>query len=141
MGRSCHRLAVLLPLIASAVVLGCATGKTKRQTTASFPATPVATALPDKSPVHFASYYQDAAAPEPEPVSPSDTKTPENIPATMPLDLASALGMVRGQNPRIAFAQAQISQAWAQYGAARVMWLPSIRAGMNYNKHEGRIQE
>ena len=29
-------------------------------------------------------------------------------------------------------------QAFAQHSAARVLWLPSIRAGMNYNKHEGR---
>jgi outer membrane protein TolC len=61
-------------------------------------------------------------------------------PPSLPLDLPTALGLTQGQNPRVAFAQAQISQAYAQYQAARVLWLPSIRAGMNYNKHEGRIQ-
>jgi outer membrane protein TolC len=60
---------------------------------------------------------------------------------TLPLDFATALGMTQTQNPRIAFAQAQIAQAYAQSRSARVMWLPSLRAGMNYNKHEGRIQD
>ena len=60
---------------------------------------------------------------------------------TLSLDLAGALGLAQGQNPRVAFAQAQVSQAYAQYDAARFMWLPSLRAGMNYNKHEGRIQD
>jgi outer membrane protein TolC len=57
------------------------------------------------------------------------------------LDLATALGFTQGQNPRIAFAQAQIAQAYAEYDRAQVLWLPSIRGGMNYNKHEGRIQD
>jgi outer membrane protein TolC len=60
---------------------------------------------------------------------------------SVPLDLATALGMTQAQNPRVAFAQAQIAQAYAQFGAARVLWLPSIRAGTNYNKHEGRLQD
>lgn len=58
-----------------------------------------------------------------------------------PLDLATALMLTQGQNPRIAFAQAQIEQAYAEYDRAQVLWLPSIRGGMNYNKHEGRIQD
>ena len=57
-----------------------------------------------------------------------------------PLDLAMALAMTQGQNPRVAFAQAQIAQSLAVHDAARAMWLPSLRGGMNYNKHEGRIQ-
>jgi outer membrane protein TolC len=60
---------------------------------------------------------------------------------TMPIDFQTALMLTEGQNPRIAFTQFQIDQAFAQYQAARVMWLPSLRAGMNYNKHEGRIQD
>jgi outer membrane protein TolC len=60
---------------------------------------------------------------------------------SMPLDLPTALGMTQGQNPRVAFAQAQIAQSLAVHDAARALWLPSIRAGGNYNKHEGRIQQ
>ena len=94
----------------------------------------------------------DAFAIDPPSVPPPGLVREEIIPAspvrglagerpTMPVDFATALGMTQGQNPRIAFAQAQISQAFAQYDSARVMWLPSIRAGTNYNKHEGRLQE
>src|SRR4029450_2372026 len=61
--------------------------------------------------------------------------------AGLPIDFATALGLTAGQNPRIALAQAQVQQAYAQYSAARVLWLPSIRSGMNYNKHEGQIQD
>jgi len=60
---------------------------------------------------------------------------------SLPLDLPTALGMTQGQNPRVAFAQAQIAQSLAIHDAARALWLPSIRAGGNYNKHEGRIQQ
>lgn len=59
----------------------------------------------------------------------------------MPLDLPTALGMTEGQNPRVAFAQAQIAQSQAVHEQARALWLPSIRGGMNYNKHDGQIQQ
>ncbi len=62
-------------------------------------------------------------------------------PNSLTIDLATVLGITGAENPNIAFAQAQIRQAYAQATAARVMWLPSLRAGLNYNKHEGRIQE
>lgn len=85
--------------------------------------------------------------------STSTPNTPESLPApdsapgtdddppVFPLDLATALGLTQGQNPRVAFAQAQIAQSFAQHEAAHALWLPSIRAGMNYNKHDGRIQD
>jgi outer membrane protein TolC len=59
----------------------------------------------------------------------------------LPLDFSTALGLTQAQNPRIAFTQAQIAQAYAVNQASRVMWLPSLRAGLNFNKHEGRIQD
>ncbi len=73
------------------------------------------------------------------PAAPGDPAAGER--PTLPLDMATALGLTQGQNPRVAFAQAQIAQAFAQNAAARVLWLPSLRAGMNFNKHEGRMQE
>ncbi len=76
--------------------------------------------------------------PEPLPQAPPAEAQPR---PGIPIDFATALGLTYGQNPRIAFAQAQIEQAFAQYSAARVLWLPSIRSGMSYNKHEGRLQD
>lgn len=93
-------------------------------------------------------------SPLPPPVDMGDAtsvQTPEALEAvlpvessgrqSLPIDFGTALALTQGQNPSIAFTQAQISHAFAQYEAARVLWLPSIRAGMNYNKHEGRIQD
>ncbi len=57
------------------------------------------------------------------------------------IDLSAALEMAAGQNPQVAFAQQRIREAAAQLRAADVLWVPSIRAGLNYNKHDGRIQD
>ena len=45
-----------------------------------------------------------------------------------------------GQNPQIAFANEQIREAFAQLRGARFLWLPSIQAGINYQNHEGPLQ-
>ena len=70
-----------------------------------------------------------------------DAKPLDGDRPSLPLDLATALGLTQGQNPRVAFAQAQIGQSLAAHEQAKALWLPSIRAGGNYNKHEGRIQQ
>ena len=57
------------------------------------------------------------------------------------LDLATLLGMVDGQNPQVALARERIAEAYAQRDRAEYLWLPSLRAGVNYNKHEGAIQD
>jgi outer membrane protein TolC len=49
--------------------------------------------------------------------------------------------MAAGQNPEVAFASARVREAFAQLDRADALWLPSINAGVNYNKHEGRIQD
>ncbi len=57
-----------------------------------------------------------------------------------PLDLTTALYLTTGQNTQVALAQARIAESQAQADRAATMWLPSLRAGVNYNKHEGPIQ-
>jgi outer membrane protein TolC len=91
------------------------------------------------SPVQPAAFQP--AVVEALPQVPPDANTDATDRPTLPVDLATALALTHGQNPRIAFAQAQIQQSFAQYSASRVLWLPSLRAGMNYNKHEGVIQD
>jgi outer membrane protein TolC len=56
------------------------------------------------------------------------------------ISFASALALVGRQNPRIAFANEQVNEAFAQLQAARVLWLPTIRAGLNYQDHQGPLQ-
>lgn len=69
---------------------------------------------------------------EPERATPS---------AENPLDLAGVLQLAEQRNPQVAFARERIQEAYAQLDRAEVLWLPSIRAGVNYNKHEGAIQD
>jgi outer membrane protein TolC len=58
-----------------------------------------------------------------------------------PTDFGSALMTAGGQNPRIGYAQGRIQEAFAELQQAQVLWLPDIRMGGNYNRHDGRIQE
>lgn len=57
------------------------------------------------------------------------------------LDLSTILMLVDGQNPQIQLARERIQEAYAQADRADALWLPSLRAGTNYNKHEGAIQD
>lgn len=59
----------------------------------------------------------------------------------IPIDFASALAIAAGDNPQVAYSRQRINEAFAQMQAADVLWVPSLRAGMNYNKHEGTIQD
>ena len=70
--------------------------------------------------------------PEPEPLVPE--------PTVLDLDLTETLAMAGGQSPRIAFAAARYREAYGRLQAARTLWLPSIRAGLSFNHHDGRLQ-
>jgi outer membrane protein TolC len=63
------------------------------------------------------------------------------FPNQVPIDLASALQVTAGQNPQVGFARQRIQEAYAQLQLAEVLWVPSLRAGVNYNKHDGVIQD
>lgn len=80
------------------------------------------------------------AAVQPEPIR---TPPPEIIaaPNANPIDLPTALQLADGNNVQVAFAREQIRQAWAKVEGAKALWLPSVRVGGSYNKHEGQIQE
>ncbi|MBA3484966.1 MAG: TolC family protein, partial [Pirellulales bacterium] len=73
--------------------------------------------------------------------APNDTAANPAAGDVHPIDFATALAITTGQNPQVAFARQRINEAFAQMRAAEVLWVPSLRAGMNYNKHEGTIQD
>src|SRR5262245_18587435 len=152
----------LMALLSASALAGCATDRGRKQppyaadSSGTAAPTPTDQARTNNS-VRFASFEQTAAANDSSALQPSGSPLLNQRPAevvvapdpealdggrrSMPLDLPTALGMTQGQNPRVAFAQAQIAQSLAAHDAARAMWLPSIRAGMNYNKHENRLQD
>lgn len=86
-----------------------------------------------------ASPVEIGDAPPPAPTTESPQRSDDS--RVVPIDFATALSLTAGQNPQVAFAQAQIREAFAQVKRAEVLWLPSIRLGANYNKHEGTIQD
>ncbi|RPI76810.1 MAG: TolC family protein, partial [Planctomycetaceae bacterium] len=57
------------------------------------------------------------------------------------VDLPYVLQLVEGQNPQVLYARERIQEALAKVDRADALWLPTIRAGVNWNKHEGRIQD
>jgi outer membrane protein TolC len=56
------------------------------------------------------------------------------------ITFAEALATVAGRNPQIGYANGQINEAFAQLRGAKVLWLPSIQAGINYQNHDGPLQ-
>jgi outer membrane protein TolC len=66
---------------------------------------------------------------------------PLPVASAIPIDFASALAIAAGDNPQVGYSRQRINEAFAQLQAAEVLWVPSLRAGMNYNKHEGTIQD
>ena len=85
----------------------------------------------------------DAADSEQAEAVPGWTATPQaedDFLDTHDLDLATALQLVGGQNPQVAFAYQRIVEATADRDAAEALWLPSIRAGVSYHRHEGNLQ-
>ncbi|HEV3005297.1 MAG TPA: TolC family protein [Pirellulales bacterium] len=58
----------------------------------------------------------------------------------MPIDLGTALRLANANNLQVALAREQIRQSLAQLTASKVLWLPSLRMGGNYNRFDGAIQ-
>ncbi|MEX0729036.1 MAG: TolC family protein [Planctomycetaceae bacterium] len=108
------------------------------------PITPVNEGGPAaNSPMPPVSTAENVSPPHPETsvdFTDDENLQPSEPSGPAPIDLATALEVIAGQNPRIGFAQERIEEAQAQLQSAEVLWVPSIRAGANYNKHEGRIQ-
>jgi outer membrane protein TolC len=67
--------------------------------------------------------------------------TPPAASDVLAIDLPTALALTTGENPQVAFARQRVNEAFAQMRSAEVLWVPSLRAGANYNKHEGTIQD
>ena len=57
------------------------------------------------------------------------------------MSLANVLYLADAQNPNVAVARARITEAYARVDRAEALWLPSIRAGLNFNHHEGNVQD
>jgi outer membrane protein TolC len=66
---------------------------------------------------------------------------PVDDPDSFAIDLATALRLADAENWQIAIAREQVNLALARVDAANALWLPSVRGGVNYNRHDGAIQD
>ena len=73
---------------------------------------------------------------ETHPLAPEDAVTQE-----YPIDLATALRLAGGESWDVHLAVEKVRQAYADLDAAKVLWLPSLLAGVGYTKHDGQIQD
>jgi outer membrane protein TolC len=58
----------------------------------------------------------------------------------LPINLATALQLANARSIDIAVAAERVRLAAAQYDRAHVLWLPTIQFGVDYFRHDGRIQ-
>lgn len=72
-------------------------------------------------------------------IDPNDSTT-ESTSVNM-LSLGNILYLADAQNPNVILARERISEAYSRVERAEALWLPSLRAGLNYNHHEGTIQD
>jgi outer membrane protein TolC len=87
------------------------------------------------SPVVQAQHEEKALPPKPLP------SAEEPIPDQLPIDLPTALGLAGANHLQIALAAERVRQAQARLEGAKALWLPTLDAGIEYNRHEGQIQD
>lgn len=86
-------------------------------------------ALPPELPEAIAIEELDAS-----PMETHGAEEPLNV------NLPTVLSMVGGTHPTVAFAQWRIQESYAQLDQARVLWLPTIRGGFSFHRHDGNYQ-
>ncbi len=57
-----------------------------------------------------------------------------------PIDLANALRLGGANHLQIKLVRERVREALLNLDEARIMWVPSLRAGAGYNRHDGRLQ-
>ncbi len=61
-------------------------------------------------------------------------------PEAYPVDLASVLALGGADNLQIQLVRERVQEAQLNLDKASLMWVPSLRAGIGYNRHDGRLQ-
>lgn len=93
---------------------------------------------PAASEIRLVKHQEEPAQVEPLPPGQSQAS---DVGTCYPIDLPTALRLAEADNPQVVLAREQIRQAYAEADQAGVLWLPSVRGGVHWNKHEGTLQE
>lgn len=141
-----HKASLLaVGALASVVACGCASSLKVPCATQSCTEAPHTKVVEEPSPkidaaTALARVSYDAPANEPEEADAVVTESNDES-QSRAITLGAVLEVVDRDNPSVAVARERVFEAYAQWQRAEVLWLPSLRAGVNYNKHEGRIQD
>ena len=77
----------------------------------------------------------------PQDATPGDGGTDMTLAAgARQLDLPTALGIGGASSLQVELAREQLEEANARLDAAEALWIPDVRAGLLYSKHEGALQ-
>lgn len=79
-----------------------------------------------------------AVEPEPLPIVPTP-HVPDVHGSEFPIDLYTALRLAGVENPTINLARERINEALANQLAAKVLLVPNVNVGGNYNRHNGAL--
>jgi len=101
----------------------------------------VVTATGPDNRIRLAAFDSDQDGLEPVSADEVAAEEIELAPGTYPIDLSNALGIGGADSLQIRLARTRLYEAQADHLAAKTLWLPSIRLGVGYNKHDGRLQE
>jgi outer membrane protein TolC len=75
---------------------------------------------------------------EPTRLSPPE---PEKDDRPLPINLATALRLADARPIIIEAARAAVETEYGLYEQARVLWLPTVYAGVDYQRHDGALQD
>ncbi len=86
---------------------------------------------------------RDRSASDPASGIASPPRSPDSILSaeTKPIDLTTALNLAGVQNPELNVARTRVLEAAALRQLAAAYFLPSINPGMNYDSHNGNLQQ
>jgi outer membrane protein TolC len=110
------------------------------------PPLPTIVSVPAINPVAYqqpiSAPAKSASSPEVLPKPAADqNQTTTTVAEPFLVDLPTVLRLADADNLQVGIARLQINQALARQQRAEALWLPSIRAGANYNRHDGAIQD
>lgn len=70
----------------------------------------------------------------------SQPSSPTSESALVNINLPTALSLIGPQHPAVGFARWRVQQAYAELSQAKVLWLPSLRGGFGFHRHDGNYQ-
>lgn len=105
---------------------------------------------PTASPIHLASHAQSSSSKrvvafafesEDQPTAPVEIVEADLEDRHYTIDLSNALALGGASHWQIQLAREQVLEAQSHLREAQVLWLPSLRLGLGYFRHDGQLQE